>query len=360
MKNQLLIVLGAFALAVLVLAAILPHGNSRVAPSQPASPGISKPLLPPLDYPLPDAEKVSLPQAQAKTSYTSPLPEAVEINQVWNSTNTESRSEQSVAIQFPTFARLVHDSQWTGYPSRTADPIWGGRPSTPETVPLWVAPQESSGKDNILLGPAWESYLRAINTQRGFDYIMVPAAGWFNQDDKADSLAFGGNIVRVEEVVNGYARVTAFHSQGSPPDPTLLNFKTAPWLVHKFTVVTRIGNIINAGSGLDVYIFLIGRGPLYVPVERLEFFPALPVTVTINPWASPWVNIREAPDTSSEVVAGLFPGRSATIYEYAPRGENVWGRTDQGWIALCWYPVARYIRYYTSWKLQTIPPVPPK
>lgn len=181
------------------------------------------------------------------------------------------RRDHAATIQLPALARLLHDSEWMGYPSRSAAPGWRGLSAPPETVPLLVAPKKSAGKDDVRLSQAWLDYLDDLNSDRAEAFILTPKAGWFNSNTSADSIGFGGNVVLVDEIVGRYARIRAFNFSSLPPDAADINFQTAPFLVHKFTVTTRTGDIINPGPGLDVYIFLIGRGSLYVPLERIEF-----------------------------------------------------------------------------------------
>ncbi|MEX1248559.1 MAG: hypothetical protein WEA61_08750 [Anaerolineales bacterium] len=258
------------------------------------------------------------------------------------------------------YARLLHDFHWMKYPSRTRTPGWAGLRSTPETVPLWVTPRKSSNKDDLPLGPSWEAYLRGINNERSFKFIMWPPAGWFNKNKNADTLGFAGNVVEVLGTEGSSARVKTFNLADRPPDPATWNFESHPELVHKFTVITRGGEVINPAEGIDAYIFLIGRKPLYIPLNRLEFFASLPAQIKINITTIPWLLVKDVPGKAGKNINKCLPLEKVTVYEYALRGTYVWGRTDKGWIALCWYPVANNCRYFTSWRMKTIPPVPPR
>jgi hypothetical protein len=257
-----------------------------------------------------------------------------------------------------TYARLLHDFQWMGYKSRTVTPGWPGLPSTPETVPFFVSP--NAEKDDVPLDHRWDEYLRALNSARGYKFIMWPPAGWFNRNDSADSLGFGGNVVEILEIVNESAKIKAYDFKKKPPDPENWNFQKHPELVHKFTVITKDGGVTNPADGIDVYIFVIGRKDLYVPLSRLEMFPRLPVDISVHPSFLLGLEIREAPQPGSRVLGKLAPERKTRVHEYAPRGTNVWGRIDGGWVLLCWYPTAKTKpKYYTSWEMKTLPPVPP-
>lgn len=244
------------------------------------------------------------------------------------------------------------------YKSRTVTPGWAGLRSTPETVPLFTT-KNLGKKDDLALGAAWTEYLKGLHDDRGFKFIMWPPAGWFNKNKNVDTLGFAGNIVEVQAIEGKGARVKTFDLDDKPPDPAAWNFETHPELVHKFTVITRKGEVINPAEGVDTYVFLIGRSPLYVELKRLEFFPKLPVEIKVNAGTLPWLLVKDTPGSGGKSIDRMLPLEKATIYEYAPRGTYVWGRADKGWIALCWYPQIRRYRYFTSWRMSTIPPVPP-
>lgn len=257
------------------------------------------------------------------------------------------------------YARLLHDYHWMKYKSRTVSPGWArSMPSAPETVPLFISPK--AGKDDLKLGPAWLEYLSGLNSPGSYKFIMSPPAGWFNKNTNADTLSFGGNVVQVKGIVKGSARVETFNLDDNPPDPARFDFETRPDLVHKFTVITRQGNIINPADGKDVYTFVIGRRPMYIPLTRLEFFPKLPAEITIKATTVPWLLVKDAPGSMGRVIDRVLPLQQFTVEEYKPQGTYVWGRIKKGWVALCWYPKIGNLRYFTSWQMKTIPPVPAK
>jgi len=245
-------------------------------------------------------------------------------------------------------ARFKHDFQWT------TDWIRPGRlTSYPETVPLFVAPREGAGKDDVRLPPTWTAYVQTINPDRG-KYILTPAAGWLNSNESADSLGFGGNLVGIlDDVDKDWAHVASFNAGNAPPDPRLVNYQSGDPRIQKFTAITKGGQIRNAGSGLDVYSVILARGELYVPRYRIEKFPDLPMTVLIDQTAlrGETLRVRSAPDASTSIVQGLL-SESVDILEYAPRGSNVWGRIPEGWIALLFEG-----KYFTSWRMETTPPL---
>jgi len=93
-------IIGLSVLAVLILVGTVSNWNNNATSSPPTQSRYSEPLLPQINGPLPNADEVPFSQAQARISYTIPLPEAVEIKKVWVSVNAAGSSEQSVAIQF--------------------------------------------------------------------------------------------------------------------------------------------------------------------------------------------------------------------------------------------------------------------
>lgn len=257
-----------------------------------------------------------------------------------------------------TYARLLHDFQWMSYKSRTVTPGWPGLPSTPETVPFFKAPK--GGKDDVPLDDKWRAYLKELNSARGYKFIISPPAGWFNRNQMADSLGFGGNVVEIVEIANGAAKIKRFHYKDNPPPADSWNYEEHPELIHKFTVISPTGQVVNPANDIDVYVFVIGRGDLYVPLVRVEMFPSLPKDVTVNLSKAFGLNVREEPSMSSKVVQKYPARKQVTVSEYALRGSSVWGRTDKGWIALCWYPSNGRPNYYTTWKMKTEPPVAPR
>jgi len=224
--------------------------------------------------------------------------------------------------------------------------------SYPETVPLFVSPRKGAGKDDVRLSAAWTVFVQTLNPDLG-KYVLTPNAGWLNTNESADSLGFGGNVVRILEEPNmDWARVDCFRVQDAPPDPRLVNYQAGDPRIQKFTVISKDGRIRNAGAALDVYTVLLGRGSLFVPKERIERFPELPMTVVINQAAlrGEMLRVRSKPEIPSPVLRGI-PSGTVDILEYAPRGSNVWGRIAGGWIALLYEG-----RYFTSWTMETSPP----
>lgn len=257
------------------------------------------------------------------------------------------------------YARLLHDYDWMGYKSRTLTPGWYLFSNTPETVPFKIGMSDGAPKDDIKLTTPWEKYIAGVNPKAGYRFIMIPKSGWLNKNDLADTLGFAGNVIEVINEERGFARVKAFDVAARPPNADDWNYETHPELVHKFTVITAKGGVQNPSSGLDSYNILIGKRPLYVGLERIEYFPRLPFAATVKATTVPWLRLREAPDAKAAVVDKLLPLAETQILEYAPRGNDVWGRTEKGWLALMLYR-GSWPSYYTTWRMSTLPPLPPR
>jgi hypothetical protein len=255
------------------------------------------------------------------------------------------------------YARLLHDYQWMGYKSRTLTPGWPYLPSTPETVPFYVNAGMGE-KDDVRLNNSWDKYLLALNGERGYKFISSPPAGWFNLNNAADSIGFAGNVVEVVTTVKQAAQIKTFHFKNQPPSASSWNFQTHPELIHKFTVITPTGEVINPATDIDVFTLVIGRGDLFVPLTRIEFFPTLPARVKVQLTKSFGLDYYQEPSEKSKKLGKFSTMTSITISEYAPRGTDVWGRTDEGWVQLYTYERNSKQIFTTSWKMNTLPAVP--
>ena len=100
-----------------------------------------------------------------------------------------------------------------------------------------------------------------------------------------------------------------------------------------------------------IYWPLVSDREVWIPLERIEPFPQLPMMVTANTTQ----DIRKTPESKGEPTGSKFSeGETKRIVEYYPSGSNVWGRiAGGGWIELYLYP-----KYLTSWSMATKPPPP--
>ncbi|HXF85314.1 MAG TPA: hypothetical protein VNK49_07995 [Anaerolineales bacterium] len=265
------------------------------------------------------------------------------------------------------YYRVKHDSQLAefNFMSRTADPKWGGVGlQTPEVVPLFVQPSLSSGTHRTRVDGAWETIIDALNKNdaRKLTYLKADTTALFNTSGfpQLESLTMGGNVLTLEEIQGEWGRVKTL-DYNQIPNVAEVNYVSRPDVIHKFVVVgwrqtTRTTYWVNPPVG-ELYWPLVSSRPLWIPLARLEKFPALPLSVTANVT----LNIRKTPEVADNLTGQhLSAGKSATIVEYRPVASSVWGRIENlGWIALLWYPEYKSPpRYFTSWQMETVPPPP--
>ncbi len=287
----------------------------------------------------------------------------LELLAIWMLTSCATFTPQE-AVQY---YRVKHDNQLElyNYKSRTADENWSGVGyQTPEVVPLFVQPKPSSGTHRTKLNEEWEAFIDALN---GFDegklrYLKANNTALFNNAGfpQLESLTMGGNVIIVEEIQGEWGRVKTL-DPGQSLNAEEVNYISRPDLIHKFVVV---GWNKNSGETYwtdpprgDIYWPLVSSRPVWIPLDRLEKFPDLPITVTANTT----LYIQDHPDmfnnpTSSQIKSG----ESVQIVEYYPSASNVWGRLKHGgWIVLLWYTDRdKGPQYPTSWKMETLPPPP--
>lgn len=264
-------------------------------------------------------------------------------------------------IQRIQFFRVKHDTQLAmfDYKSRT---VGWDLLQAPEVVPLFAAPKLSAGTHRTPLTGGWEQYMNALNNfdQGKLNYLKSPISGLFNDAGfpQMESLTMGGNIITLDQIQGDWGRVHTM-SYGNVGSAATENYKTRPDLVHKFVVVawnrkTKSTNWVNPPRG-DIYWPFVSRNPVWIPMDRIEAFPILPMLVTANVDQ----DIRMEPETDSEKTGEQFlKGEERTIVEYYPSGSQVWGRLYAGrWIALFMYQNTGPT-YFTTWTMETLPPIP--
>jgi hypothetical protein len=213
-------------------------------------------------------------------------------------------------------------------------------------------------------------YIKRLNVSAGstkpWEYISRPNAGIFNYTRKPDgsmdiewyengrkpvlnTVGFDGNIVNVTEIKGKIGLIEAIDVNKYVP---LYTYLERPDLVHQFTAVTKHGRLYKAGNGITVYVPLLTRFQSALPLEILEPFPTLPMYVKVE-WAS-GLNRRKSPSVNSEKLNAFPQGRQLLVKEYRPRGAEVWGKMNGGFI--CLYTPTLQNPYSTSWKMVTSPP----
>jgi hypothetical protein len=173
-----------------------------------------------------------------------------------------------------------------------------------------------------------------------------------------ESVTCGGNIVLSYYEKKGWVMIQPLYSFSDLEYLRIYTYENAPQFIHKFTVITRKSSIVNPPAG-DIYYPLISRNILWFPLEKLEPFPTLPLVVTIQ--AGLGINVRQEPRVEAQKVRAIPWGAMVEILEYKPVASSVWGRIIDGWIALCYYPSGSAgPQYFTTWYMQTTPPIAPK
>ncbi|MCI0609328.1 MAG: hypothetical protein L0Z71_09745 [Anaerolineae bacterium] len=256
------------------------------------------------------------------------------------------------------YFRVKHDSQLALYnfKSRTADKNWAGRDQTPEVVPLFGSPSPAASTNRTRLVGTWETLINSLNNydEDKLRYLKAPHTGLFNTSGfpQLESLTMGGNIILLDEIRGKWGRVHTL-DYNNPPDLVGVTYTTRPDLIHKFVVVgwrqdSKTTIIVNTPQG-SLYWPLVTEKPVWIEMSRLEKFPSLPMTVTVNTT----VYIQKTPGPDNEPTEShLDEGETARVVDYFPSGPNVWGRVQGGgWIALLWHT-----QYTTSWQMETVPP----
>ena len=262
------------------------------------------------------------------------------------------------------YFRVKHDTQLAeyNYMSRTGDNGWNGvGAQTPETVRLLLAPKSTSDTVRAEMVGSWNTYLDALNdnNKQKLRYLKAEDTALFNHSGYPllESLTMGGNLISLDEIQGDWGRVNTLDYATTPITTEEINYVTRPDLVHKFVVVvwsqsTKTTYWSNPPPG-DIYWPLVTSRDVWIPLERLEPFPSLPMIVTAN--ASQ--NILAKPDKHSRLTGNILAkDQSITIVEYYPTASNVWGRVSGGgWIALLIHDKSLPV-YPTSWSMATRPP----
>ncbi len=211
---------------------------------------------------------------------------------------------------------------------------------TPAVVQLQDRPIADSRKGmSLQLYDQLKAYIRATNDDKGANYALnTVGAMWINNPPNAESIACQHNFVTWNTEQNNCAKLICF--QNDDPfqyDPQSFNWFTDSTLFFKALAINLKGNFSKVGNGINCYIPTMARsvasggtGELWLALDEIEEFPALPVTVTIK-----------------------NTGQKATLYKYMCRGSGVWALSDIGEIQL-----VNYTTEYTDWHLNTVLPIP--
>ena len=188
------------------------------------------------------------------------------------------------------YFRVKHDSQLAmySYRSRTASSDWPAElAQTPETVPLFVDPKLATGTHRTVVNGNWEIYIDALNNnnQKKLRFLKSDSTALFNGAGfpQLESLTMGGNVITLDAFQGQWGKVHTI-DYSNPGSLKEVNYVTRPDLVHKFVVVgwsrrTKKTYWATTPQG-DIYWPLVASKPVWIPLERLEAFPNLPMEVT--------------------------------------------------------------------------------
>lgn len=266
------------------------------------------------------------------------------------------------------YYRVKHDTQLAmhNFKSRTADPKWPVENwglQTPEVFRMSVGLDMGIGTHRTKMIGVWETFINKLNNynEKKLFYLKANDTALFDHAGfpQMESLTMGGNIITLDETRDGWGRVHTM-DYGNPGSLEGINYTTQPDLIHKFVVVgwkrsSKATYWTNPPPG-DLYWPLVSSRAVWMPLEFLEAFPELPMTVT----ADVTLEIRTEPSKDSALTERkIAKGGIASIIEYYPSASDVWGRLSSGgWIPLLAHQKG-LPKYPTSWEMETNPPIPP-
>lgn len=244
------------------------------------------------------------------------------------------------------FARIKHDTTARN----------NGISIYPETVPLQNR-AKGTGKGILIPYPEkWESWTYGINSPQSGTWLFSVGSMLFNKDytdtPLAESITNAGNIVSITALTTTHAKLQTYRNNLDIPADGL-TFENRPHLIHKVVCIKGSTlQLYNPGDGLDIYFPLLAREghEMWIPIERLEFFPSLPFI------ARPQENLLSftSPRINGRIVREYSPTNYFRVYEYRALGCNVWGLIGQNeWVCL-----QKANTFYTNWRMSTRTPIP--
>jgi hypothetical protein len=175
---------------------------------------------------------------------------------------------------------------------------------------------------------------------------------------KFEVLTYVGNTHVIKEITDKGVALQTLDFDATYYDSYKVNYKTSVY-VAKFSAIRADGLLFNMFDPPDDnYMPLVSYDVFFIPFERAELYPPLGDVIVTS---GSGLNIRDLPGIEGEKVGALPYGTRVTLKRYFPTMGNVWGRIEDGWIALRYQPYPGYQTYYepTTWKLETAPPPRP-
>ncbi len=191
----------------------------------------------------------------------------------------------------------------------------------------------------------WSKYLLEINKydnshkeENRLQWINDPNAGpskGVNENNKYRwiGLTYPGNVVLVEDIVDGqdgrkWAKIKSVSNNTSvAPDATKINYIKTPHLVHQaFGWNAKNELFLLTGNKGGCVVPVVGESEWYIPMDELR-----PIHTLQS------MNVRNAPNTSAEIIGGKAKGEKIYISKLSERNninDDLWGLTDEGWIVI--------------------------
>lgn len=249
------------------------------------------------------------------------------------------------------FVRFKHDYQlarWNYKPRISNPPL----ATPPETFPLQSRPLGSDKGNDIRLTKEWWEFDIALNPENS--WLTTMGSMLFNRPQVSYSISCGGNVGEVYYTKNGHGHLLSFRNGEKPVYG--FRYDDYPQFIHKVVCInSKTGALTKPGRGLDVYFALVAGTELWVDMQMVEPFPALPMTITTASWMSLPLRVWNAP-YGSAIVGRLWSWNTAQLVGYDPRGSSVFGKViladgTTGWVCLQKEKV-----FFTNWKMSTLPP----
>lgn len=199
------------------------------------------------------------------------------------------------------------------------EPVDTGMSITVQARKMNDSPKVGPKGDTVLVSDDWYLYMKKLMTDPAWTWwgvspcmLMINRTSkWFDEDSKEqprfECIALPNNFIASDVSVNGFARVVARDSRNFPAlllNPKLDNWFHRPWQFWKCTAHNDNGDVFLVGASLHVYSPVIREEKeLYIQENFVEWFPALPMTVT-------------------------YQGKQHTITGYCLQGASVYGHAE--------------------------------
>lgn len=162
-------------------------------------------------------------------------------------------------------------------PARFTDPAFKWNlASYPATVALASKPGGTKG-DEFRLTQPYLDWIIANNNPKAAQFVIAAHTGFCNRDGISEAVTMWGNVVNIAEKQGEWYRLDSLRPFDLPLQ--------SPWFKHRFTVVTRKGQMRNPGAALVVYFPFVTAEEAWIHQSGVEVSD-LPLT-PIYPGSTP-------------------------------------------------------------------------